>query len=183
VSAAHMVEHSLIAGLVAPLLVLGLGSLSRRLWHPAPWSGAELAPPRVLVGHPLWAWSAFVVAQWVFHLSPLLEASHGAPVLHAAEHLVFLAVGVWFWLPVLGAGGGAHERRLGEPERALYLFLAAPAVDLVGVALMVRGDGAAGVAMLAGTLPIVAAAAIVTWQWLAREHRQATAMERAHGAL
>jgi cytochrome c oxidase assembly factor CtaG len=162
-SAAHMVEHSLITGLLAPLLVLAWGRVRGR------------AP----VGRPLWAWTAFVIVQWVFHLTPLLEASRGNPVLHSAEHLAFLAVGVWFWLPVLGA----PERRLGDPQRALYLFLAAPAVDLVGVALMVRGDGAAGVAMLAGTLPIVAAAAIVTWHWLAGEQRHATAMERAHGAL
>jgi cytochrome c oxidase assembly factor CtaG len=160
VSAGHMVEHSLIAGLAAPLLVLAWGRLRR----PA------------LFGRPLWAWSAFVVAQWVFHLTPLLEASRGNPALHAAEHLAFLAIGVWFWFPVLGV------TRLADPERALYLFLAAPAVDLVAVALMVRGDGDAGVAMLAGTLPIAAAAGVVTWQWLAREQRQATAMERARGA-
>jgi cytochrome c oxidase assembly factor CtaG len=163
VSAAHMIEHSVIAGLVAPLLVLAWGRLLGR----------------TPLGRPLWAWTAFVIVQWVFHLTPLLEASRGTPVLHATEHLAFLLVGVWFWLPVLGAPG----RRLGDPERALYLFLAAPAVDLVGVALMVRGDGAAGVAMLAGTLPIVAVAAIVTWQWLAAEQRHATALERTHGAL
>jgi cytochrome c oxidase assembly factor CtaG len=162
-SAAHMVEHSVIAGVVAPLLVLAWRRVRR--------------PP--LPGGPAWAWSAFVIAQWVFHLTPLLEAPRGSPVLHAAEHLAFLAVGVWFWLPVLGSG----DRRLGDTGRALYLFLAPPAVDLVGVALMIRGDGAAGVAMLAGTLPIAAAAAIVTWQWLAGEERQATAMERAHGAV
>ena len=161
-SAAHMVEHSAIAGLLAPLLVLAWGRLGGR------------AP----LGRPLWAWAAFVIVQWVFHLTPLLDATRGNPVLHGAEHVAFLLVAVWFWVPVLGAG----ERRLGDPERALYLFLAAPAVDLVGVALMVRGDAAAGVAMLAGTLPIVAAAAIVTWQWLADEERRA-AMERAHGAL
>ena len=158
----HMVEHSLLTGVVAPLLVVAwrtLGGLPR--------------------ARPLPAWSAFVAAQWVFHFTPLLEASQGNPLLHSAEHLAFLAIGVWFWVPVLGA----RDRRLGEAERALYLFLAAPAVDLVGVALMVRGDGGAGVAMLAGTLPIVAAAGIATWQWLAREERRTTAMEEAHGAL
>ena len=158
----HMVEHSLLTGVVAPLLVLAWGTLSR--------------VPRA---QPLLAWSAFVAAQWVFHLTPLLEASQDDPLLHSAEHLAFLAIGVWFWMPVLGA----RDRRLGGPERALYLFLAAPAVDLVGVALMVRGDGGAGVAMLAGSLPIVAAAGIATWQWLAREERRASALEGAHGPL
>jgi cytochrome c oxidase assembly factor CtaG len=166
-SAAHMVEHSLITGLVAPLLVLAWARL-RRPVRP-PW-----------LGRALWAWSVFVATQWIFHLTPLLEASREIPVLHAAEHLAFLAVGVWFWLPVLA---GDRSVRLGEAERALYLFVAAPAVDLVGVALMVRGDGGAGVAMLAGTLPIVAAAGIATWQWLTSEQRRATAAEGVHGAL
>ena len=165
-SAAHMVEHALITGLLAPLLVLAWARL-RRSVRPA-W-----------LGRPLLAWSTFVATQWIFHLTPLLGASRGIPVLHAAEHLAFLAVGVWFWLPVLG---GDRSVRLGEPERAMYLFLAAPAVDLVGMALMVRGDAGAGVAMLAGTLPIVAVAGIVTWQWLTSEQRRATAMEGAHGA-
>jgi cytochrome c oxidase assembly factor CtaG len=178
-TAAHMVEHSLIAGLVAPVLVLAWGRLRRSS------SPGDAASQRslALLGRPLWAWSAFVVTQWVFHLTPLLEASRGTPVLHAAEHMAFLWVAVWFWLPVLGADWCAPVRRLGGAERAMYLFLAAPAVDLVGVALMIRGDGGAGVAMLAGTLPIVAAGGIVTWQWLTSEQRRATAMEGAHGAL
>ena len=172
-SAGHMVEHSVIAGVVAPLLVLAWARLGP--------SGARAASNRALswLERPLWAWSAFVITQWVFHLTPLLEASADDPALHTAEHLAFLAASVWFWIPVLTTG----DRRLSDPERAWYLFLAAPAVDLVGAALMVRGDGGAGVVMLAGTLPIVAAAGVVTWRWLTGEERRATAIEEAHGAL
>jgi cytochrome c oxidase assembly factor CtaG len=159
-SGAHMVEHAVVTGLVAPALVLA-------------WIALGLPRPRG--GRPALAWSAFVAAQWVLHLTPLLEQSQGRPVLHAAEHVAFLAVGVWFWVPVLGAG-------LGDPGRSLYLFLAAPAVDLVGVALMVRGEGVAGVAMLAGTLPILLAAIVVTWSWLVREHRATIRVESTHGA-
>jgi cytochrome c oxidase assembly factor CtaG len=159
-SGAHMVEHAVVTGLVAPALVLA-------------WIALGLPRPRG--GRPALAWSAFVAAQWVLHLTPLLEQSQGRPVLHTAEHVAFLAVGVWFWVPVLGAG-------LGDPGRSLYLFLAAPAVDLVGVALMVRGEGVAGVAMLAGTLPILLAAIVVTWSWLVREHRATIRVERTHGA-
>jgi cytochrome c oxidase assembly factor CtaG len=137
------------------------------------WTAVGL--PRHRISHPALAWAAFVAAQWLFHLTPLLEESQGSPVLHTAEHLAFFAVGVWFWVPVLGGG-------LGDPGRSLYLFLAAPAVDLVGAALMARGDEAAGVAMLAGSLPIVVAAVAVTWLWLAREQRQTTLRERTHGA-
>ena len=164
-TAGHMAEHSVIAGVVAPLLVLAWARL-RPVGPALPWGAVP-------------AWSTFVITQWVFHLTPLLDASRDTPVLHAAEHLAFLAASLWFWLPVLGPGGA----RLSEPERALYLFLAAPAVDLVGVALMVRGDGGAAVAMLVGTLPIVAVAGIVTWRWLTGEERRAASIEGAHGAL
>jgi cytochrome c oxidase assembly factor CtaG len=155
-----MVEHSVLAMVVAPMTVLA-------------WMAVGLPRPRL--GHPAIAWSAFVFVQWLFHLTPLLDESQGSPMLHAAEHVAFFAVGVWFWAPVLGGG-------IGDPGRSLYLFLAAPAVDLVGAALMARGDEAAGVAMLAGSFPIVVAAVAVTWQWLTREQRQTTLRERTHGA-
>jgi cytochrome c oxidase assembly factor CtaG len=161
-TAEHMVEHSLLAMLAAPLIVVA--------W-------ARLGMPRLGPGPPAVAWAAFVIVQWVFHLTPLLEESRDAPLTHAAEHLAFLAVGVWFWVPVLGRGS-----RMSDPERCLYLALAAPAVDLVGAALMVRGDEGAGVAMLAGSLPIVAAAIAIAWRWLAREEREAADLERAGGA-
>jgi cytochrome c oxidase assembly factor CtaG len=160
-TAEHMIEHSLLAMVAAPLIVIA--------W-------ARVGLPRLGPGHPAVAWAAFVIAQWVFHLTPLLEASRGEPLAHAAEHLAFLAAGVWFWVPVLG-----RSSRLGDPERCLYLALAAPAVDLVGAALMVRGDEGAGVAMLAGSLPIVAAAIAIAWRWLGREEREAALLERTRG--
>jgi cytochrome c oxidase assembly factor CtaG len=155
VTAEHMIEHSVLAMLVAPAIVLA--------W-------VRLGLPRVRLGHPAVAWVAFVAVQWVFHLTPVVEESQGAPVLHLFEHVVFVAAGVWFWVPVLGWG-------LGDPGRSLYLFGAAPAIDLVGAALITRGDEAEGVAMLAGGLPVVAAAVWVTWEWLAREQRQAAESE------
>jgi cytochrome c oxidase assembly factor CtaG len=186
-SPAHMVEHSALSVVVAPAIVLA-------------WLALGLPRPRI--GHPLLAWSAFVIAQWVFHLTPLLEESRSSPALHAAEHVAFLAAGVWFWAPVLGwrnqskppashlaVGGSApdarrsnHAPRLGDPQRSLYLFLATPAIDLVGAALIARGEEGAGVAMLAASMPIIAAAVAVTWQWLAREDREATMMEKAREA-
>lgn len=162
-TAAHMVEHSILSGIVAPAIVVA-------------WRALPLPPLRA--DHPIAAWTAFVVVQWVFHLTPLLAISEDYPLLHAAEHLVFIAVGVWFWIPILAVG----ERALDDPGRSLYLFFAAPAVDLVGVMLMSRGELGAGVAMIAGGLPIVAAAIAVTWSWMEREHREATAMEARHAA-
>ena len=164
-TAEHMVEHSALSVVVAPAIVLA-------------WFALRLPRPRI--GPPLLAWSAFVVAQWVFHLTPLLEESRDSAVLHASEHIAFLAVGVWFWAPVLGWRG--IKPRLADPQRSLYLFAATPAIDLVGAALIARGDEGAGVAMLAASMPIIAAAVVVTWQWLTREDRHATTMEKAREA-
>ncbi len=162
-SAAHMVEHSILSGIVAPAIVLA-------------WRSLPLPPLRAR--HPAAAWAAFVVTQWVFHLTPLLALSDDYPLLHAGEHLAFVAIGVWFWIPILAVG----KRALDDPGRSLYLFFAAPAVDLVGVMLISRGELGAGVAMIAGGLPIVFAAVAVTWSWMEREQREATAMEARHVA-
>ncbi|WP_329244850.1 hypothetical protein OG417_48555 [Actinoallomurus sp. NBC_01490] len=45
---------------------------------------------------------------------------------HGAANLLLAAIG--FWLPVLG-----ERHRLSDPGRTVYLFLAAPALDLPGV--------------------------------------------------
>jgi cytochrome c oxidase assembly factor CtaG len=154
-TAGHMVEHALLAMVTAPLIVLA-------------WT--LVRGPVATPGHPLIAWATFVLVQWVFHLTPLLSDTRGEPVLHSAEHVAYLAAAVWFWIPVLGAGlEGRPGRGLGDPARSLYLFAAAPAIDLVGALLMVRGDEGAGVAMLAGSLPIVVVAGVLTWRWLVRE--------------
>jgi cytochrome c oxidase assembly factor CtaG len=154
-TAGHMVEHGLLAMVTAPLIVLA--------W-------VLVRGPVRTPGHPLGAWSTFVAVQWAFHLTPLLSDTRGEPVLHTAEHAAYIAAAVWFWLPVLGGGlDGRSAGGLGDPARSLYLFGAAPAIDLVGAALMIRGDEGAGVAMLAGSLPIVVVAGALTWRWLVRE--------------
>jgi cytochrome c oxidase assembly factor CtaG len=157
----HMVEHALLAMVTAPLIVVA--------W-------VLVRGPVRTPGHPILPWATFVLVQWVFHLTPLLSDTRGEPVLHTAEHVAYLAAAVWFWVPVLGAGlDGRSGRALGDPARSLYLFGAAPAIDLVGAALMMRGDEGAGVAMLAGSLPMVVVAGLLTWRWLVREEEGAGA--------
>jgi putative membrane protein len=182
--AGHMVEHSLIIGVAAPLLVLGapVALLMRVLPPRARDVGVAVLRSRAarLLAHPAVTWSLFVGVQWAFHLTPLIEASETRPVLHAFEHVAFLGAGILFWLPVLGSN--PVPRRLGGAERTLYLFFAVPAVDIAGAALMARGDEAAGVAMLAGSLPVILGAIALTWQWLVREDRRAAVLEGVHGA-
>ena len=182
--AGHMTEHALLIGVAAPLLVLGApGALAMRALPPRA-RGACVALLRsraaAVVAHPAVTWSLFVAVQWTFHVTPLIEASETRPALHAFEHVAFVAAGILFWVPVIGSN--PVPRRLGGAERSLYLFFAVPAVDMAGVALMARGEEAAGVAMLAGSLPVVLGAIVVTWRWIVSEERRAVLLENTHGA-
>ncbi|MEU6095095.1 hypothetical protein [Streptomyces sp. NPDC047079] len=111
---------------------------------------------------------------------PLLVLTHawavlGDPVRLAPPGATFLtepllvAAAVVFWLPVL-----AHTRhRLSDPGRCLYLFLAAPLLDLPAVGVIAAGHSLEGLAMIVGMLPVGAVAAGVTWSWVNREERLA----------
>jgi cytochrome c oxidase assembly factor CtaG len=185
--AAHMVEHAVLVAVAAPLLVLGapvllialgLGPAGRRRLI-----AALRRRPLAALGWPPLAWSQFVAIQWVAHLPGAIAAVDGSPLAHVAEHAVLLASAIVFWLPVLGVGprparADRPGRRLDGGERALYLFLAAPALDLIAVMLMASGHPGAGVAMLAGMLPIGLAAVYTTWRWAGREERTAVAIDR-----
>lgn len=53
-----------------------------------------------------------------------------------------------YWLPIF-----SPTRRLSDPLRALYLFLSAPPLDLAGLIVIILGDSAGGLAMIAGCSP------------------------------
>lgn len=84
---------------------------------------------------------------------------------------VLLGAAVLFWLPAVAR----TRHRLDDPGRCLYLFLAAPLLDLPAVAVVAAGRTAAGLAMIVGMLPLGVAAAAVTWSWVNREEREALA--------
>ncbi|WP_244216934.1 hypothetical protein [Streptomyces carpinensis] len=111
---------------------------------------------------------------------PLLVLLHAGVVLGGLPHdglpggawvsePVLLAAAVLFWIPVLAR----TRHRLGDAGRCLYLFLAAPLLDLPAVGVVAAGQPAQGIAMIAGMLPIGVAAAAITWSWANREERLA----------
>jgi cytochrome c oxidase assembly factor CtaG len=178
-----MAEHALICAVAAPLIVLGAPiALALRS---APYRArrallATLRRPALRASlHPLTAWLLFVAVQWGVHSAPAIDAAESSPAVHALEHAALLATALLFWLPVVGRNPVPHPLR--GAERVLYLFAAAPAVDLAAASLMARGEDAAGAAMLAGMLPIALAAVLSAWAWLRGEHRAALRGE-AHAA-
>jgi|GEM_PF-6736157 hypothetical protein len=93
----------------------------------------------------------------------------GTVVRIAAEAAV-LAAGVWFWLPVMG-----EPHRLSGPGRCLYVFVAAPLLDLPAVGVIAAGRTGPGLAMIAAMLPIGLCAMTTTWTWITAEESRAAA--------
>lgn len=147
-----MAFMGLMTSVVAPLLVLalrdrvGLGPLDHR---------AAVALPGFVLLH-----AAIVLG---------VEAAGMWPMsVHVwAAAIVFVGAMV-FWSPVLGR---AH--RLADDLGAVYLYLAAPTLDIPAVILIARGDSAGGLAMIVGMLPIGLIAVARTWRWLTAEEAAA----------
>ncbi|MCU1458482.1 MAG: cytochrome oxidase assembly protein [Actinomycetia bacterium] len=111
---AHMVQHMLLLGVAAPLLVVGdvLGVLPwvlpddrRRRWQRPLRRMSRSRHGRVAfwaaVG--LVAQTAVVVA---WHIPKPYDAAAANPALHAVEHASFIGVSMFFWWILLGAGRG-----------------------------------------------------------------------------
>jgi putative membrane protein len=92
---AHLVQITLVMGVVPPLLLLGLPA--------AGWTGAPrplLRAGRALV-HPVCGILAINVAFFGWHLTGAYEASLHNAELYAAQQLSLLAASVLFWWPIV----------------------------------------------------------------------------------
>jgi hypothetical protein len=89
---------------------------------------------------------------------------HPSAAVWLALHVLLLAGALLFWLPIFGQG-----RRISDPLRVLYLFLAMPPLDLAGVVVIVLGDHAGGLAMIIAMLPAALITLFVTWRWIVTE--------------
>lgn len=111
-ASAHMVQHLLLMMLGAPLialarpgetLLLGVPREGRkRLGRLRRASG--LTPSLVhRLAHPVLIWLMFAGVLWLWHLPALYEAALANDLVHAVEHVSFVAVAIPFWVMVLGA--------------------------------------------------------------------------------
>lgn len=133
----HMVQHLVLTMVAAPLLVIGAPvTLALRALRGRPRAAAiAVARSRAFraLGHPLVAWGLFVGVMLVWHLSPLYGLAVEHDWLHELEHFLYLATGVLFWMPLLGADPAPHAP--GWLGRLVYMLLAMPAMSVVGVVL------------------------------------------------
>ena len=125
--AAHMVQHLLLALVVAPLLVGGL-------------TGAMLRPlvrrPRVL-GVARWATRApmafvlFNVTMAAWHVPEVYGTAMAYHPVHIAQHLTMLATAVLMWWPILSPL--PELPRLAYPGQMLYCFLMTLPMSIVAI--------------------------------------------------
>lgn len=113
----HMVEHLVIALVVAPLLLLGTPSwLARLLVEGTPWEGLVRAITRPV--------PAFVIFNVVFvglHWPVIIEAMVTNPVAHFAVHFTMFASAMIMWVPILSPIPDVLPT-LSRPMQMLYLM-------------------------------------------------------------
>ena len=197
----HMVQHLLLMVVAAPLLVaaapitLTLRAVSPR-WRHRLLAVLHSLPLRVIT-FPVVTWLLFAAVSWGWHFSTLYDDALENQLLHYVQHASFLAAGLLFWWPALGADPSPW--RLPHPVRILYLFLAMPQNSFLGVALLsaprvlyphyvtnLRAWGPSPLedqqvgAMLmwvVGDLAFLAGMVVVVAQWMRQEERRTARLD------
>jgi len=123
----HMVQHLLLALVVAPLLIMGTPGWMLRPALRSPLvrgvAGAVTNPLRTF------AFFNLVVAAW--HLPPLYNVAMAHHPVHILQHLTFLVAAVLMWWPILSPL--PELPRLAYPMQMLYLFLMSIPMSIVSV--------------------------------------------------
>lgn len=118
------------------------------------------------------AWASLVIFLVVHSAITAYMAFHQPSFSsHLILHVILLLGGLLFWMPVLGRKG------LDGPAKSVYLFIAAPSLDLVAVYVISRGDIVGGLAMIVAMLPIGVSAVVLTWKWISSEERAQRILE------
>lgn len=118
---AHMLEHVLLLSAVPALLLPALGGQVRGLAARRPGLSRAAVAAGCLV--------VVVVAFWVLHAPPVLEAGIRTPALGDLQHLVLLGAGLLLSWPLLGP-----DRVTGMPAVA-FVVAAEVGIGVVGVFL------------------------------------------------
>lgn len=121
---AHMAQHLLIADLAAPLLLAGARNpvLFFLLPRPALVVLARSGWPRRLfrvLRRPLVAVPVYALVLYGWHFAVLFEAAVRHPVVHALQHMSFVAIGVLVWWSALEP---KRRRVPGELWKVPYLI-------------------------------------------------------------
>ena len=124
---AHMVQHLLLALVVAPLLIMGTPGWMLRpvLRHRV---AAAVARP---LTSPMRCFAIFSIVVSAWHLPPLYNLAMRYHPVHIVQHLTLLVASVLMWWPVLSPL--PELPRLAYPMQMLYLFLLSIPMSIVSV--------------------------------------------------
>jgi putative membrane protein len=124
---AHMVQHLLLALVIAPLLVMGTPG-----WMLRP--ALEIRPVGSIarwVTKPMRTFAIFNIVMCGWHLPPLYNLAMAHHPVHILQHLMFLIAAVLMWWPILSPL--PELPRLAYPLQMLYLFLMSIPMSIVAV--------------------------------------------------
>lgn len=131
-SSLHMVQHTLLMTVAAPLFILGAPMRVLARGIPPAWrqiSGLHwLSHP--LTWQPIAGWLLFAVALWGWHHPLLYQAALRDPLVHDAQHLTFFAAGLLFWRLALDP---FSRRRLHPVPAIVYLFATSLHASVLGI--------------------------------------------------
>ncbi|WP_435221374.1 cytochrome c oxidase assembly protein [Streptomyces sp. Tue6028] len=206
----HMVQHMVISMLSPILILLGAPiTLALRALPVASTRGTK-GPRELLlmflhsrymriVTHPAFTIPLFIASLYALYFSPLFDFLMGSKAGHIAMMCHFLAVGLFFFWPIMGVDPGPH--RPGHLMRMLELFAGMPFHAFFGIALMMASEpmvstykhppaslgidaladqsAAGGIAWAFSEVPSVLVLLALLFQWYRSEQRQARRTDRA----
>jgi len=112
-----MVQHLVLILIAAPLFVMSDFPLAFLWALPRGWTRTlghhlnrfqTLSRVSRVLDSPLFAWLAFMIALWLWHLPTFFEAALQDETIHTWEHLVFLITAMLFWWILLKPAGQKH---------------------------------------------------------------------------
>ncbi|HKG91820.1 MAG TPA: cytochrome c oxidase assembly protein, partial [Gemmatimonadaceae bacterium] len=125
---AHMVQHLLLALVVAPLLVGGTpGGMLRPVLH----ADRRIEAVARALTKPVTCFVLFNLVVAVWHLPPVYGLAMRFHWVHIVQHLMFLATAVLMWWPLLSPL--PELPRLAYPGQMLYCFLMVIPMSIVSI--------------------------------------------------
>ncbi|WP_190210808.1 cytochrome c oxidase assembly protein [Kitasatospora indigofera] len=207
---AHMIQHMVLSMLVPILLLLGAPiTLALRALRPAG-KGRPRGPRELLVAllhsryvkvvsHPAFTIPLFIASLYGLYFTPLFDFLMQYRLGHIAMMAHFLAAGLLFFWPIMGADPGPH--RPGHVLRIIELFMGMPFHAFFGVAVMMASHPlvttftaagappgtdlledqklAGGITWAFGEIPTAIVLIALVFQWMKSEERQARRRDRA----
>lgn len=141
---AHMTQHEMLMVVAAPLVAMGKPLIAFLFALPLRWREllGEWAAERhfqrawLWITAPVAVWAIHGLTLWIWHLPGLYQATLDNELIHAAQHISFLATALLFWWTLID---GRHGR-LGYGAALIYVFTTAVHSSVLGALITFTGE-------------------------------------------